>query len=94
MKFCILGLSLSDKSFVYLAGLQVQLYDTFAFLFSKIFLYISALHISSLSSASFLIWETFCSTWSFWHTSRPFVSPEYIWNPQAQGNAFKILPEM
>jgi len=31
MRFRVFGVSLSDKSFVYLAGLQVRFYDNFAF---------------------------------------------------------------
>ena len=83
-RFRIFGINFTDKSFIYLAGLQVVVISV-ALLFLAAFSFCNIVLISSsmlLLSASFVILETFSCTWHMWYTSWYFVSCQCIPHPK------------
>lgn len=86
-RFRIFGVNFSDKSFIYLAGLQVSFFfwtemDTYLSFTLKYFIATTSL---LLLAAAFIFWEAFSYSWYLWSDCWFSLSSERAWHPQDEG---------
>lgn len=82
-RFRIFGLNFTDKSFIYLAGLQVA--GVLELTYLTVYVFCNLVLISSFISqfsASFVILEAFSCTWDMWYTCWCPISCECTPHPK------------
>ncbi|OAY77468.1 Rhomboid-like protein 20 [Ananas comosus] len=92
-RFRIFGLQFGDKSFIYLAGLQVIVVSRISIFLGAVYVIVNYSVFSLLLSASLVVLEKVTFTWPMWNAGWHPISPQCIWYsrdkvPKRRGETF------
>ncbi|MQL91685.1 hypothetical protein Taro_024296 [Colocasia esculenta] len=90
-RFRIFGIWFSDKSFIYLAGLQVTFYPGILMLGASHHMPYCKCHLNVFLAASFVFLEKISSTWCMWCTCWFPISTQHIWHPEDKVSRSHII---